>query len=99
MAEFVKVACVVVLMFAGTAAAVAWFDDRPSETTWLLRVGGGLLSIAALGVFLAIHFRRDHAPARPVSADGSAIRPNGCGSGSIGRIAGGRLYFPGGGCL
>jgi hypothetical protein len=62
MREFLKVACVFVLMICGTAAAIVWVAERPDGTTRALRIVLPLMSVAAIGGFLLIHFQRDIAP-------------------------------------
>jgi hypothetical protein len=62
MREFVKVMCVVVLMFGGVWAALVFSDDHPSSTTKILRYALPAVCAAAIVVFLAIHFRIDEIP-------------------------------------
>jgi hypothetical protein len=62
MNEAIKVTCVVVLMFGTPIAAFAWADDRPSETTWALRLCLPAISVAAIALFLRLHFRADKVP-------------------------------------
>jgi hypothetical protein len=60
--ESFKVLCVVVFGVCGTATGLMWIEDRPTPTTWILRIVFPILTLAAIGVFLALHFRRDRAP-------------------------------------
>lgn len=60
--ELLKVLCVLVLMFCGTATGVMWIEDRPTLTTWVLRFVFPAVTLAAIGMFLMLHFRRDRAP-------------------------------------
>ena len=65
MRESAKVLCVVVLLFGAPLAAIAWFDGKidfmqPAILFW--KYGLPLLCLAAIGVFLKIHFRADEAP-------------------------------------
>jgi hypothetical protein len=62
MRELIKVLSVVVFMFATPAGAVAWFEDNPGTITSILRYACPLLSAAAIGVFLKLHFRADEVP-------------------------------------
>ncbi len=59
MREFVKVTCVVVLMFGAVAAGLFWIEDHPTGVTWALRIGLPLLCVAAIAIFLRIHFQKD----------------------------------------
>jgi hypothetical protein len=78
MGESIKAICVVVLMVAATLAAIAWFTGPPNPTTWGFRIGGPLLTILAIGLFLKLHFRadlahdylRDHVGAHYFNRDG-----------------------------
>lgn len=62
MRESLKVSCVLVLMICGTASGLMWIEDRPTPTTWILRIVFPILALTAIGVFLALHFRRDRVP-------------------------------------
>lgn len=62
MREFIKVACVVVLMVAAVIAAVAWTENRPTPTTWWLRIALPIACFLAMAVFLFIHFQIDEVP-------------------------------------
>lgn len=61
MNEFLKATCIVILLFGAPTAAVVWADDRPTETTWVIRVVASCLSVGALALFLKLHFRHDKA--------------------------------------
>ncbi len=58
MREFVKVLCVVVILFATPAAALAWFD-REIGPAGFLRYGCPVLAILAVIGFLKLHLRPD----------------------------------------
>jgi hypothetical protein len=62
MSEAIKVACVVVLMVGTVVAVFVWTDDRPSAVTWVIRVGLPVACVAAVAVFLKVHFRKDKVP-------------------------------------
>jgi hypothetical protein len=62
MRETIKVLCVVVFMFATPAAAVAWFDDRPSPLMSVLKYACPLVSVLAIAGFLKLHIRADAVP-------------------------------------
>jgi hypothetical protein len=62
MHESIKTICVVVIIAAVITASVAWIDDRPNSTTWLLRTIPIALTIIAIGLFLWLHWKRDLAP-------------------------------------
>ena len=62
MREAIKVASVVVLLFAIPAAAIVWMDEPPSPTEWLVRVLCPLAALAAMICFLRLHFQRDIVP-------------------------------------
>ncbi len=59
MREAIKVLSVVVLAIATIVTALAWIDDRPNQTTWLLRTIPVAVAIASLVVFLSIHTKKD----------------------------------------
>jgi hypothetical protein len=56
MRESVKVVAVLIFCVSATVAAVVWFDDRPTQTTWVCRIVCSLLAVAAVGVFLRVHY-------------------------------------------
>jgi len=60
--EFLKVMCVLVIGAGAIAAGVAWMDDRPSQLTWMFRLGSPVVALVGLVGFLLIHFRRDKVP-------------------------------------
>jgi hypothetical protein len=62
MLESIKAILVVVIMAAVITASVAWIDDQPNSTTWLLRTIPIAITIIAIGVFLWLRWRRDLAP-------------------------------------
>ena len=59
MGESTKVLCVLLLIVGIIAAAIAWYSDRPDAVTWGFRVGGPIVALLALALFLKLHFRRD----------------------------------------
>ena len=59
MGESIKATCCLVLIVACIAAAFAWGDDRPSDVTWMFRIGMPLLAFLAVGVLFYFHFRMD----------------------------------------
>jgi hypothetical protein len=62
MAEAIKVFCVLVLMVSAVAGALAWMGERPDALQWSMRIGGPILTLVAVALFLKIHFRRDLVP-------------------------------------
>ncbi|MCA9116964.1 MAG: hypothetical protein KDA79_17925, partial [Planctomycetaceae bacterium] len=62
MGESFKAICSLLLIIALIAGALAWFDDRPDDLTWLLRVGCPLVAIALAGLLVKLQFRQDLAP-------------------------------------
>ncbi|WP_428306121.1 hypothetical protein [Lacipirellula sp.] len=62
MREAIKVLSVVVLAIAVIVTALAWIDDRPNQTTWLLRTIPIAVAVASVIVFLSMHFKKDLAP-------------------------------------
>jgi hypothetical protein len=62
MREFVKGACVLVILASLLTLALAWVDDRPNQTTHFLRFAPILLALIAFVVFLRLHYQRDLAP-------------------------------------
>jgi hypothetical protein len=97
MREFIKVMCVVVLMVAAVVAALAWSENRPTPTTWWLRIALPLACLAALAVFLVIHFQVDEvsdylqqAMGRYLDRDGFCLAMNAM---AINGVCCLRLYF------
>jgi hypothetical protein len=62
MREALKVLCVVVLMFAAPAAAVAWIDDQTGLIITILRYACPVFAVLAIATFLKLHFRADEMP-------------------------------------
>lgn len=65
MREFIKVLCVVILLFGAPAAAIVWADDRldwPQPVQYFAKYACPVLCVLAIGVFLKIHFRADEVP-------------------------------------
>jgi hypothetical protein len=62
MQEFLKVLCVLGVMFGGTAAGVTWADRRPTPTVWSVRIVATAVAGIGLVGFLVLHFRKDRAP-------------------------------------
>ena len=62
MREAIKVLSVVVLAIATIVVALAWIDDRPNQTTWLLRTIPVAIAAISLVAFLSIHLKKDLAP-------------------------------------
>jgi hypothetical protein len=59
MREAIKVSCVLLMGVGAIATALACIAEHPDATTWGFRIGGPILAILALGLFLKIHFRAD----------------------------------------
>ena len=59
MGESIKAICSLVMIIALIVAALAWFDDRPNQTLWILRVSAPLVVGLSLAAILKLHFRRD----------------------------------------
>ena len=51
-----------VICAALLATALAWGNDRPTAMTWVWRIGGGLVAVGALAMFLIVHFQKDEVP-------------------------------------
>jgi hypothetical protein len=62
MRESIKAVCTLLFMIAACVAGVMWFEDRPNQTTWWLRIGSTALALLSVGVLLKLHFRADAAP-------------------------------------
>lgn len=62
MVESVKALLSLFMIVAGMTAALAWFEDQPDQTTWILRISGPLVALLTLTVLLGLHFRRDVVP-------------------------------------
>ena len=64
MRESVKAVSIFVLCISAVAAAFVWSDDRPTQSTWMWRIGLSLLAVGAIAVFLKVHFwfKADLAP-------------------------------------
>lgn len=61
MREFIKVFSVVLFCVGAVAAALAWNDNRPTETERWLRYVAPLVAILALVLFAKVHFEFDRA--------------------------------------
>ena len=59
MGESLKAICCLILIVACIAVAFAWSDDRPSDLTWMFRIGSPALAVLSLGMLLFFHFRMD----------------------------------------
>lgn len=59
MGESTKAVCGLLMIVGIIAAAMAWVDDRPGATTWAFRIGGIVLTLAALFAILKLHSRAD----------------------------------------
>lgn len=62
MGESFKAVCALVMCVAGIVAAVCFFHDRPDATVWTTAAIATVTALGALGILLALHFRRDLAP-------------------------------------
>lgn len=62
MGESAKVGCTLLLGAGAIAGSIAWVVDRPDSFVWSVRVGGPLVALLGLGLFLALHFRVDREP-------------------------------------
>jgi hypothetical protein len=62
MRESIKAVCVVTFMVAAVVAALAWFEDRPNEKTWLIRGTSSVVAMASIAGFLIIHLKKDKVP-------------------------------------
>ncbi|PHS10676.1 MAG: hypothetical protein COA78_10980 [Blastopirellula sp.] len=62
MREFFKGVILVILLGSLISIAVGWGDDRPTQFTWILRLGSPVISLLAMLLFLKVHFRRDEVP-------------------------------------
>jgi hypothetical protein len=62
--ESIKAVAVLVLCVSAVVAAVMWFDDQPTRTTWILRIALTLVAVASLAIFLKVSYwaKRDLAP-------------------------------------
>jgi hypothetical protein len=49
-------------MVAAVIAAVAWSENRPTPTTWWLRIALPAACVLAVAVFLVLHFQIDEVP-------------------------------------
>jgi hypothetical protein len=69
MGESTKAVCGLLMIVGVIAAWLAWTADRPDETTWGFRIGGPIMAILALGLFLKLQFRADleHDYLRPLT--------------------------------
>lgn len=60
--ESTKAVLSLVLIGALVVSAIAWSNDRPDNTAWMLRFASPFVGLCALGAILKLHFRRDAAP-------------------------------------
>jgi hypothetical protein len=56
MRESIKAIAIVVLCVSVTVAAVVWFDDRPTQSTWMWRITLSLLAVIAMAIIFKIHY-------------------------------------------
>lgn len=61
MGESIKALCSLFMIVAAIVAAVAWFDEQPNQTTWIVRVSSPLVAVLSLAALLKLHLRRDAA--------------------------------------
>ncbi len=59
MGESTKSTCALLMIVSAVTAALAWMDDRPDLTTWLLRICGLIVATLSLCLILTLHFRND----------------------------------------
>jgi hypothetical protein len=59
MGESVKALCSLFMIVAAIVSAVAWFDDQPNQTTWILRIASPLVAVSSLAALLKLHLRSD----------------------------------------
>ncbi|MDB5335301.1 MAG: GTP-binding protein LepA [Planctomycetaceae bacterium] len=59
MSESIKAICGLFIIVAGIVALFVWTDDRPDQTTWILRGSTIVVTALSLAVILRLHFRRD----------------------------------------
>ena len=62
MGESVKATCALLSIVALLVSAVAWYEDQPGQTTWIVRIAAPVVGLLSLVVLLLVHFRRDRVP-------------------------------------
>ena len=62
MGESVKATCALLSIVALLVSAVAWYEDQPGQTTWIVRIASPVVGLLSLVVLLLVHFRRDRVP-------------------------------------
>jgi hypothetical protein len=62
MGESFKAVVSLIGIILAIAGALAWIDDRPNSTTWVLRFGLPSLALGVLAFLIALHRRKDLEP-------------------------------------
>lgn len=77
MREFIKGLLIVCVLAGFIVSMVAWYDVAPNDQTWNFRIGGIVLAVMSLIVFLSIHFQRDKIPDFLHKEFGDSLERNG----------------------
>ena len=59
MGESTKAVCALVIIVAAVAAPTAWLMDRPTATTWGVRIGSPVVALLAAGLIYKLNSRLD----------------------------------------
>jgi hypothetical protein len=62
MGESFKAVVSLFVIIALIVALIAWIEDRPDQTTWIVRASSLAVAAALVAVLIKRHFRRDLAP-------------------------------------
>lgn len=77
MRESIKSFLALLFVVGIVVTAFTWHEDRPDQTTWMLRIGVPIASLLILALLLRIHLRRDTAPDYLRSIGGSYFNRDG----------------------
>jgi hypothetical protein len=70
MREACRGGCVLIIVFGVPTAAIAWTNDRPTSTDWLLRIVCSVASVAAIIAFLFLRKPSDVVDTNPKLSSG-----------------------------
>jgi hypothetical protein len=59
MSESIKAVLSLILIVAIIVAVLFWWDDRPNQTAWIVRIASSVTVVIALAGLMALHWRKD----------------------------------------
>lgn len=60
--ELIKTLCIIALLVGSIAAGLCWVQDQPGTIDWICRIGGPILAVLAIAIFLKIEWIPDGVP-------------------------------------